>query len=107
MSIKTRLDKIESSLVMEEPTVYEFIATRPDESKSKALRRLKLPKQPKEGVVRWFFLIVSKAKKKKVSKHSKSINTYRTLISETTDKKKIADYELKIKQLQELMVNES
>ena len=81
MSIHTRLKKLETSLKVIEPTVYEFIDVRPDESKSDALRRLKLPKQPKEGVVRWFFLIVSKAKKKKISKYSKSINTYRTLIS--------------------------
>ncbi len=107
MNVKTRLNKIESSLNIAEPTEYEVVIIQPDESKSEALSRLKLAKLPKEGVVRWFIHIVSKAKKKKVSKHSKTIDTYRTLMSETTDKKKIADYELRIMQLEEMSSNES
>ena len=58
MSIKTRLDKIESSLVMEEPTVYETITVKIGETKEKALKRMGLPLKPADNVCRWFIFIV-------------------------------------------------
>ena len=59
MSIKTRLDKIESSLVMVEPTVYETVVVKVGETKEEVLKRMGLPLKPADNVCRWYMVIAS------------------------------------------------
>ena len=56
MSIHTRLKKLETSLKVIEPTVYEIVEVKLGETKEEVLKRMGLPLKPADNVCRWMII---------------------------------------------------
>ena len=59
MSIETRLKKLEASLNVINPTVYEIVEVKVGETKKEALKRMRLPAIPADNVCRWLIFVVA------------------------------------------------